>query len=158
MRKRTPGELFIEEEEKQIILSMHGKKYIGWHEDEDGEVIDEFDDNQIEISYREDDEYGWGVGGYEYFSTSDIKAMADCIRSVIQMKQTRAEYFCQDDIFKLCVEYDSDNERFSFTVALIETLMREYHITITKTNLARAALDEYIQPFFEWENEYPICK
>ncbi len=157
MRRNNPGELIIEDDKRQIILSMDDKKYLGWHEDESGEIIDEIDDNQIEICYREDDEDGWGVGGGEYFSTADIKAMADCIRSVIQLKQTRAEYSCQDDIFRLCIEYDPYNDRFSFTVALIETLMREYHIVITKSGLTRSALDEYIQPFFEWEKEYPIC-
>lgn len=49
-----------------IILSMDHKKCIGWHEDKNGELIDEIDDNQIEISYREDDEHGVGIDGSEY--------------------------------------------------------------------------------------------
>ena len=34
----------------------------------------------------------------------------------------------------------------------------EYHISITKNNLTREGLDEYIKPFFIWEKEYPIVK
>ena len=148
--------LEIRDEKKQIILSMEREKYTGWHEDEDGNIIDEIDRNQIEISYREDDEEGWGVGGGEYVTTMDIKNMADCIRSVIYFKEASAEYSCQNDLFRLAISYNAQTEIFSFTAALIETLTREYHITITKDNLSRSALDEYIQPFFEWEQEFPI--
>ncbi len=151
-----PDTLEIWDDKRQIILSMEGAKYIGWHEDEDGNIIDELDKNQIEISYREDDEEGWGVGGGEYVTTVDIKNMADCIRSVIYLKEDSAEYSCQNDLFRLAISYDAQNESFSFTAALIETLTWEYHITITKDNLSRNTLDEYIQPFFVWEREFPI--
>ncbi len=154
--ERRQDELVIAEGEKFILLSMEKEKYLGWHIDEDGEIVDEIDENQIEICYREDDENGWGVGGGEYFSTADIKAMADCIRSVIYKKQAKASYSCQQDVFRICLEYDSTEDIYSFTAALIETLNWEYHISITKTGLTRSALDEYIQPFFEWEREFPI--
>ena len=158
MRKREPDELIIEEGEKQIILSMDEKKYIGWHTDENGEIVPEIDENQIEISYREDDEDGWGVGGGEYVSTVDIKAMADCIRSVIYKKTSSAAYSCQNDLFKIRLEYDPFEDVFAFTAALIETLTWDYHITITKAGLTRSALDEYIQPFFEWERKFPVVE
>ncbi len=158
MKQRELGELIIEDGKKRIILSMDKKKYLGWHTNEAGEIVDKLDDNQIEISYREDDEEGWGAGGDEYFSTYDIKAMADSIRSVILFKQSKADYSCQDDIFRMSIEYNADKECFSFTAAIIETLMREYHISITKTALTRKSLDKYIQPFFEWEKMFPICR
>ena len=158
LRKRRPGELIISEGEKQIILSMDKKKYLGWHVSENGKIIDDIDENQIEICYREEDEDGWGVGGNECFSTTDIKAMADCIRSVIYMSQNEASYSCQKDVFRICIRYNSVDDSFSFTAALVETLTWDYHISITKTNLSRSALDEYIQPFFAWEREFPIVE
>ena len=158
MRKREPAELIIEEGEKQIILSMDEKKHIGWHTGENGEIVPEIDENQIEISYREDDEDGWGVGGDEYVSTVDIKAMADCIRSVIYKKTSNATYSCQNDLFRIRLEYDPIEDVFAFTAALVETLTWDYHITITKAGLTRSALDEYIQPFFEWERLFPIVE
>lgn len=73
-------ELIIEDGDKLIILSMEKEKYFGWKTDSDGNDVVEIDRNQIEISYREDDEDGWGAGGDEYFSTCGIKNMADGIR------------------------------------------------------------------------------
>ena len=148
--------LTIYEGEKLIIMAMEDVRYLGWHEDENGEIVDEIDKNQVEISYREDDEEGWGVGSSEFVTTMDIKNMADCIRNVIYFKEASAEYSCQNDLFRLAISYDAKAETFSFTAALIETLTWDYHITITKDNLSRSALDEYIQPFFEWEREFPI--
>ena len=155
-KDRRTDELIIEDGEKLIILSMEREKYAGWHTDSDGNIVDEIDRNQIEISYREDDEDGWGIGGDEYFSTYDIKNMADGIRSVIHHKTTAFQYSCQDDIFRLKISFDIQSESFSFSAALLETLCREYHIEIIKDNLTLSALEEYIQPFFEWEKQYPI--
>ena len=154
--RKEPNELIISEGEKQIILSADKIKLVSWHTAEDGKIIPEFDESQIEISYREDDEEGWGAGSDEYFSTADIKAMADCIRSVINKKDLSAEYICQNDLFRIHIGYDPLNDTYSFTAALIETLTREYHITITKTGLTLSELDEYIQPFFEWERKFSI--
>ena len=47
---------------------------------------------------------------------------------------------------------------FPFTAALINMLTWDYHITITMNDLTKNALDEYIQPFFEWEREFPIVE
>ncbi len=155
-REKRPDELVVFDAEKLLILSMKGKKYTGWHENEIGGIVDEFDDNLIEISYREDDENGWDVGGDEFISTFDIRAMANCIRNVIFDKEIKSEYHCQGDILRISLVFDPLSEQFSFTVGFIETLMREYHITITKTELTRKQLDEYIQPFFEWERQFPV--
>ena len=149
-------ELIIEDGEKLIILSMKEEKYTGCHTDSDGDIIDEIDRNQIEISYREEDEEGWGAGGDEYFSTYDIKSMADGIRNVVHHKTNTFQYSCQDNIFRLKISYDTQSESFSFSAALIETLCREYHIEILKNNLTLLALEKYIQPFFKWEKQYPI--
>ena len=154
--EKEPDELVLLDGVKQIRLSMDHKKYIGWHEDEFNNIIDEYDDDQIEICYREDDEDGTGVGGGEFISTSDIQAMANCIRDVVSMNKAKANYHCQDDVIRLSIQYDARSNTFTFSVGLIETLLREYHITITKRGLSRNALEEYIQPFFIWENEYPI--
>lgn len=91
-KDRRTDELIIEDGIKLIILSMDEEKYLGWHEDSDGNIVDEIDRNQIEIAYREDDEGGWAVGGGEYFSTYDIKNMADGIRNVIHHKTNNYSY------------------------------------------------------------------
>lgn len=155
-KDRRTDELKIEDGKKLIILSMDKEKYIGWHTDSDGNIVEEVDRNQIEIAYREDDEDGWGIGGDEYFSTYDIKNMADGIRNVIHHKTDAFQYSCQNDIFRVKIGYNIQSELFSFSVALIETLCWEYHIEITKDNLSLSALEEYIQPFFEWEKQYPV--
>lgn len=152
---RKADELFIEDNEKLIILSMNKRKYLGWHSDSDGNIVDEFDDTQIEFTYREDDKDGWGIGSDEYISTLDIKNMANGIRSVVQHKASSFQYRCQNDIFRLKISYDDQSELYSFSPALLEMLSREYHIEITKTGLTISALYEYIQPFFEWEKQFP---
>lgn len=157
MQKKTRrDELFIEDETKLIILSMDQEKYLGWHTSDDGQIVDEIDRNQIEIAYREDDEDGFGVGGNEFISTLDIHHMSEGIRRVIWNKEKEFSHSCQDDVFRLHLEFDSNTDSFSFTASLIETLSREYHISITKSNLSLAELDAYIQPFFEWEKMYPV--
>lgn len=155
-KNRRTDELIIADGEKLIILSMKSEKYIDWHTNSDGKIVDEIDRNQIEISYREDDEDGWAVGGDEYFSTHDIQNMADGIRNVIHHKANVFQYSCQDDIFRLKISYDAQSESFSFSAALIETLGRKYHIKISKRDLTLSGFEEYIQPFFEWEKQYPI--
>ena len=158
MIKKEPDQLLIKDGIKRIFLSMSRRKCIGCHIGEDGRMVDDLDENQIEICFRQDDEHGWGAGGGEYVSTSDIKAMADCIRGVICMKLARAEYACQKDLFRIILEYDSDKGTYTFTAALINMLTWDYHITITMNDLTKNALDEYIQPFFEWEREFPIVE
>ena len=156
MKQRSVDELIISEGERQIILSMHREKYLGWYTDDEGKIVDKTDANQIEICYREDDEDGWGIGGDEYISTSDIKAMADCIRSVIYKNHDKASYSCQNDLFRICLEHDRLNDSYSFTAALLEMLSRDYHITVCKSGLTMNELYQYIQPFFEWERRFPV--
>ncbi len=154
--EKRPDELILRDDPKMIKISMDRKKIIGWHEDEFNNIIDEFDDNQIEICYREDDEEGFSFGGGFFVSTHDIHAMANCIRDVITTKRKEARCHSQGDIIRLYMGFDSQSDSFTISVGLIETLLGEYHITITKTGLSRDELEEYIQPFFIWEKEYPI--
>ena len=150
---RDPGELILSEGEKLIILSMRGKKFIDGGNDASDEI---YDDNQIEISYREDDEDGCGIGNDEYITTADITAMAGGIRNVISNNTETFEYHCQDNMIRLNLQYDRRSGSYSITVGILETLLREEHISITKTGLSRAALNELVQPFFEWEKLFPV--
>ena len=154
--EKSADELVIFDDERFLRLSMEGKKCTGWHKNENGNIIHEFDDNLIEISYREDDEHGWSAGADEFITTLDIREMANCIRNVIFDKQIHSEYHCLNDILRISLVFDPLSDRFSFTVGFIETLMYEYHITITKAELTQEELDEYIQPFFEWEHQFPV--
>lgn len=157
MKKYKPekGEFHIEDEHKEILLTMDNVMYIGRHINNDGESVNEFNRNQIECSYREVDEGDWGIGCNEYLSTADLKSMADGIRSVIYKQAERFTYSCQDDFFCIELQYDHCSESYSFTAAILDTFLRENHIAITKNSLSYAQLEEYILPFFEWEKQYP---
>ncbi len=146
----------IEDGNKQIMLDMEAEQYIGYHIDDNGKRISEYDRNQIECSYKEADEECWGVGCNEFFSTSDLKNMADGIRSVIHCQTDTFTYSSQDDFFHIALQYDCKDESYSFTAAILDTLVRESYVTITKNNLSYAQLEEYIQSFFEWEKQFPI--
>ena len=155
--KKDPDELVIWDDKSQIIFHCGHCKYGDSYWDENYEYwIDESDGNQIEINFREDEEDGWGVGGGEYVSTADIKSMADCIRSVINKEQVSASYTCQDDLFRIEISCNETEDTYTFSVAMLEILMRDHHISITKTGLTRSELDEYIEPFFIWEQIFPI--
>ena len=149
-------EFFIEDDKKTIYMTLEGEKYVGWHTDDNGNTVDEIDRNQIEFSYHEDDEGGMGAGIDEFISTFDIKNMADGIRRVIYHQADRYHYHCQEDIFWIELSYNEKTGLYSFTAALLETLSREYHITITKEGLTPGCLEKYIHPSFEWEKIYPI--
>ena len=155
MKKET-DELILCDGKKYIRLSMFQKKTTGCHKDSTGNHIIDYDESQIEISFREDDENGWGGGGGEYIAISDIHEMANCIRDVTLRKKEKSEYQCQNDTMKISLEYYTQSESYTFTVSLLQMFMRNYHISITKTNLSINELDEYIQPFFEWETKFPL--
>lgn len=157
LEKRS-NELLIYDEKNLILISMDHRKIIDLIDNDDGTATPVFDEksNQIEYSYREEDEEGWGAGSDLFASTHDIKAMADGIRSVISHQQNRVEYSCQNDYFCIAIEYNEKSDTYSFTASLIETLMGKYHITVTKTKLSMEDLQQYIQPFFIWEKDFPI--
>ena len=149
-------ELCIAEDHKTIHMTLEGEKYVGWHTDSDGNIVDEYDRNLIEFSYYESDEEGWGVGDHEFISTNDIKNLADGIRNVLHHQTDLLRYHCQDDIFWIELSYDNNYDLFSFTAALLETLSRDYHIIISEERLTLSGLEKYIHPLLEWEKKYPI--
>ncbi len=149
-------ELYIEDENKTIHMTLEGEKYLGWHTTPDGKTVDDYDRNLIEFSYYEDDEDGMGAGVDEFITTYDIKNMADGIRNVIFHRTNEFRYYCLDSIFWIEVCYDKNSDTYSFTAALLETLSREYHITITKERLTLSGLEEYTQAMLEWEKRYPV--
>ena len=138
-----------------IFYMEDGVKWISFSMNHSQDVED---DDLVETSYAQNDEGGWGFGEAESVTRKDIRAMADCIRSVIYRNEDCNQYSCMNDVFRIGISYDCNTDQYTFTGALIEMLVRKYHITITKTDLTRAALDEYIEPFFIWEKEYPVGK
>ena len=93
-----------------------------------------------------------------YISTDDIKSMADSIRQVLHHKASEAHYETENDLMRISIRHDDSTDRYFFSVGLLETLLREYHITVEKSNLHITELEEYITPFFEWERQHPIVK
>ena len=112
---------------KLIILSMDWYSYYTKN-------------NKIEITYRQEDEEGWGAGGNEFFTSEDLKGMANCIRSVMNHEKASNHYECWEDTFRIKLKFNEKSKRYSLTVALIETLCKEYHITITKSGLCEKTL------------------
>ena len=143
----SPDNFYMEDGIRYISFSMN-------HSSDEKEMNDDL----VETSYAQNDEGGWSFGEGECVTREDIRAMADCIRSVIYKNEMYNQYSCLDNVFRIEITYDCNTDRYSFTGALMEMLVREYQITITKTDLTRAALDEYIKPFFIWEKEYPVVK
>ena len=156
--RRDPDCLVMSEGEKRFSLSMNDGPGEILIRDTDGKNIHAYDDNQVEFAFSQNDEGGWGCGCEDNVSTRDLRAMADCIRDVIGGHSFSRKYTCQNDLFKMEISYDPVTDKYTFTGALIEMLMREYHISITKANLTRDDLDEYIGPFFIWEKEHPVVK
>ena len=156
--RRDPDCLVMSEGEKRFSLSMNDGPGEILIRDTDGKNIHAYDDNQVEFAFSQNDEGGWGFGEGGNVTTKDLKAMADCIRDVVGGYSICRKYSCQNDVFKMEISYEADTDSYTFTGALIEMLCWEYHISITKTNLTRAGLDEYIEPFFIWEKEHPVVR
>lgn len=156
LRDKRKDEFYMEDDVRQIILSPKGEKLIDWHMDEDEEEFGEYDRNLIEMCYREDDEDGWGAGGGEYLSTMDFRNIVDGVGSVIRHEKQEFRYCCLNDLFRLKISFDPTSGTFSLTAALLETLCRDYHITITKDGLTLPELEQYVQPFYEWEACFPV--
>ena len=150
------NKFYIKDSEKNILIEMEQKKYLGWHHDAEGTIIDEEDDNLIEFFYGQTDDGGSGCGDGVYISTVDIKGIADCIRSVINQRESFSEYHTSNDLIRISIGYNAENDRYTFGIAMLEMLCGEYHITITKDDLTISELNAYIDPFFEWEKQYPI--
>ena len=97
---RDPDCLVMSEGEKYFLLSMADGPGIIVIRDTDGQNIHAYDDNQVETSFSQNDEGGWGAGQGGNVTTKDLKAMADCIRDVIWGYSISRKYSCQNDILK----------------------------------------------------------
>lgn len=152
LQERQDVEFEISDEKNYIEISMLDRENSGSYSESDWRC----NENLVEFSYREEEGNDWGVGINEFISTTDIKRMADCIRNVIYHRERKDHYKCTDDVFRIAIEFYEDSNTYSFSAALIDTLVRDHHIQVTKNDLTEAALEEYITPFFQWEKQYPI--
>lgn len=158
MSYNSPDNFYMEDGNKYISFSMNyspGEKVARNKQEQNVHVKD---DDLVETSFAQNDEGGWGFGEGGCVTRGDIRAMADCIRSVIYNNEMYNQYSCMNNVFRIEISYDCNTDRYTFTGALMEMLCWQYQITITKTDLTRAALDEYINPIFIWEKEYPVGK
>ncbi|MGI5896921.1 MAG: hypothetical protein ACOX6U_08180 [Oscillospiraceae bacterium] len=113
--------------------------------------------NAIELSYRQEDEDGFGIGGDEYITTQDIAAMSQGIQQIINKETTQFFYSCFDEIIKINIEISIDN-LISFTFSMLETLNRDYYISITLSNMTINEFKDKTRPFVEWERMFPTLK
>ncbi len=153
-----PDRFYMEDGIKYISFTMCHSPGEKVARNKQGQNVHVRDYDLVETSFAQNDEGGWGFGEGGSVTREDIRAMADCIRSVIYKNEMYNQYSCMDNVFRIEISYDCNTDRYTFTGALMEMLCREYQITITKSDLTRAALDEYIEPFFIWEKEYPVGK
>ena len=121
----------------------------------------ESDGNQIEISFSQTEDWNYyqRKSRGKFISTADIKAMADCIRAVISHEKSSAKYSCQDDFIRLKISYDTPSDTYNFTVSMLSMLEdteSDHYITITRKKLTKEKLDRYIDPFFKWEEMFPV--
>ena len=151
----TPNADFeIFDEKNYIILSLEGRGNDGRFCEDDWRC----DANLVEVSYRIDEGDEWGAGCDEFISTADIKRMADCVRNVMYRQNDKDHYECRDDIARISLKFHKDSDTYMLAVSFIETLIRDHHITVTKNNLTKAGLEEYVNAFFAWEKKYPVIR
>jgi hypothetical protein len=113
--------------------------------------------NVLELSYRQEDKDGWGAGGGEYITTQDISEISHGIQRVLKKESNQFTYSCLDEIIKICIDVKT-NGLLDFTFSMIETLFREYYITITMNNLAFEEFAEKTKIFIEWEKQFPTLE
>ena len=116
------------------------------------------DGNQVEIFCHQSEGLGYYQSKYRghFISTADIKAMADCIRSVTGKEKTSAAYTCQDDFISLEISYDPISSKYSIMIAVLDISNGDHCISVTRKGLTRKALDLYIDPIFKWEDMFPM--
>ena len=59
--------------------------------------------NIIELSYRQEDESGWGAGGGEYITAQDIAAVSKGVQQIFKRERGQFSYNCLDEIIKIDV-------------------------------------------------------
>ena len=110
--------------------------------------------NILELSYRQEDEDGWGAGGGEYITAQDIAAISEGIQKIIGKKITNFSYSCLDDIIQISVAAN-EKSLITLTISMLETLGRKYYISITQKDLSLAEFEENTKMFIEWERMFP---
>lgn len=155
MKMECREEFCMQEGVNRIKLYVMGYADV----DLDGNTMENADKNKIEISYDESNDDGWASGS-AYIRTTDIKNIADGIRSVISGEQKRFRYACRaehfnDDFLHIELVRNTDMTSYCVTTEFLHTLFGGY-ISITKDGLTVSKLREYIQPFLVWEKEYSV--
>lgn len=113
--------------------------------------------NVLELSYRQEDEEGWGAGGGEYITTQDIAAISNGVQQIIRKETPQFSYSCLNEIIKINVDINT-NSLVDFNFLMIETLCREYYITITMSNLTFEEFAEKTKVFIKWERQFPTLE
>ena len=109
--------------------------------------------NVLELSYIQEDNEVWGAGGGEYITTQDIAEISHGIQRVLKKESNQFTYSCLDEVIKISINVKTNN-LLDFTFSMIETLCREYYITITMNNLTFEEFTEKTKIFIEWEKQY----
>jgi len=113
--------------------------------------------NVLELSYRQEDENGWGAGGGVYITTQDISEISHGIQQILKKELDQFTYSCFHETIKISIDVKT-NGLLDFTVSMIETLSREYYITITMRNLTLEEFAEKTKAFIEWEKQFPTLE
>lgn len=155
-RKAKPIFSIRDDKNTIVVEMMREKKYRAVDENKNRKRDLLIDRNQIEFSYYEEDEGGFGSGVDEYVSTADLRNMADGVRAVIRGETDSFQYNCCRDIFRISVSHDVSDDHYTISAGLIEVLEREYHIMVTNPNLTFEELIPLLHPFLVWEMWFPV--
>lgn len=113
--------------------------------------------NIIELSYRQEDEGGWGVGGGVYITTQDIAAVSKGVQQIIKRELEQFSYDYLGELIKINVTVN-ENGLITFKVSMLETLCGEYYIIVELNNLTFKEFSERTNVFIEWERKFPTLE
>ena len=145
---------FIIEDDNKYICFKPGERDL-WGNNHRDNIENNI--NVLELSYRQEDKEGWGAGGGEYITTQDIAEISHGIQRVLKKEFNQFTYSCLDEVIKLSINVKT-NGLLDFTFSMIETLCREYYITITMNDLTSEEFTEKTKVFIEWEKQFPILE
>ena len=146
-------EFIIESDDKYICFKPEDRELWGDNHRDNAEN----NINILELCYRQEDKDGWGAGGGEYITTQDISEISHGIQRVLKKELNQFTYSCLDEIIKISIDVKT-NGVLDFTFSMIETLCREYYITITINNLTFEEFAEKTKNFIEWEKQFPTLE
>lgn len=113
--------------------------------------------NIIELSYRQEDESGWGAGGGEYITAQDIAAVSKGVQQIFKRERGQFSYNCLNEIIKIDVIV-KENDLITLKFSMIETLCREYYIIIEFNDLSFEEFANKTNIFTEWERKFPVLE